>query len=91
MRKLNIFQVNGVWQLGRPDEVDKEDEEDLPFPEEHVQGDQPQPSISHDVNPNLDRDIKHPKKYDHHEVGYQYTVWTCSTRILTGLMKGRTN
>jgi len=29
MSKLNIFKVNGVWQLGRPDQADKEDDEDL--------------------------------------------------------------
>jgi len=42
MRKLNIFHINGVWQLGRVDEQDEEDDEDLPFLEECIQGGQPQ-------------------------------------------------
>jgi len=29
MTKLNIFQVNGVWQLGRPDQANEENDEDL--------------------------------------------------------------
>jgi len=45
MRKLNIYQLNGVWQLGRPDDQDEEDDEDLPLIEKHVQGGQLQPSI----------------------------------------------
>jgi len=49
MRKLNIFQVNGVWQLGRPDHADEEDDEDLELLGDHVQGVQPQPAILHDV------------------------------------------
>jgi len=44
-----IFKVNGIWQLGRPDEVDKEDDEDLPLSEEHVQDNQPQLAIPHDT------------------------------------------
>jgi len=53
MRKLNIFQVNGVWKLGRLDEQNKEDDEDLPLPKENVQGSQPQPSIPHNAPTNL--------------------------------------
>jgi len=28
MRKLNIFKVNGVWQLGRPDQANEKDDEE---------------------------------------------------------------
>ena len=45
MRKLNIFQVNGVWQLGIPDQTDEEDYEDLELAEEDGQGGQPQSAI----------------------------------------------
>ena len=45
MTKLNIFQINGVWQLGRPDQADKEDDEDLQLAQEDVQGSQPEPEI----------------------------------------------
>jgi len=62
MRKLNIFQLNGVWQLSRPDDQDEEDDEDLPFLEEHVQGGLPQPSLCTNVNPNLGRDSKYSGK-----------------------------
>lgn len=41
MKKLNISQVNGVWHLGRPNNQDEEEEEDLPLPEDHVEGGQP--------------------------------------------------
>ena len=42
MRKINIFQVNGVWQLGR---LDQADEEDLKFDKEDIQASQPEPAI----------------------------------------------
>jgi len=47
MRKLNIFRVNGVWQLDRPDQTDKEDDKDIKLAQEYVQGGQPQPAIPH--------------------------------------------
>jgi len=47
MRKLNIFQVNGVWQLGRPDQENEEDDKYLELAQEDVQGGQPQPVIPH--------------------------------------------
>jgi len=49
MRKLDIFHLNGVWQIGRLDEVDEEHDEDLPLLEEHIQSGKSQPSIPHDV------------------------------------------
>jgi len=45
MKKLNIFQLNGVWQLGRPQQDDEEDDEEDQFPQQHVEGDQPEPTI----------------------------------------------
>jgi len=45
MRKLNIFQVNGVWKLGRLDQADEKDDEDLELTQEDVQGGQLQPAI----------------------------------------------
>jgi len=45
MRKLNILQVNGVWQLGRSDQTDEEDDEDLELVEENIQGGQLEPAI----------------------------------------------
>jgi len=47
MRKLKIFQVNGVWQLGRPNQTNEEDDEDLGLAQEDVQGGQPQFAIPH--------------------------------------------
>ena len=40
MRKLNILQVNGVWQLGRYDHGDEEDDEDFELTQEDFQGDE---------------------------------------------------
>jgi len=45
MTKLNIFQVNGVWQFGRPQAEDEEDDEDDQLAEQDVQGAEPQPAI----------------------------------------------
>jgi len=45
MTKLNIFQVNGVWQLCRPYQSHEEDDEEDQLPEEHVEGGQPEPTI----------------------------------------------
>lgn len=43
MRKLNIFWLNDFWQLGKPDEADEEDDEDLPLSKEHFLDAQAQP------------------------------------------------
>ena len=43
---MNIFEVNGVWQLGRPDDEHEQEHEDIPLP--HVAGGHPQPEIPHD-------------------------------------------
>jgi len=67
MKKFNIFQVNGVWQLGRYDEQDEEDDENLPLPKDHVEGGRPQPPWCSNVNPNLGQDSKHSGNYDEHE------------------------
>ncbi|ESW10244.1 hypothetical protein PHAVU_009G192600 [Phaseolus vulgaris] len=45
MTKLNIFQVNGVWQLGRPHHAHEEDDEEDELPAQDVEGGQPQPAI----------------------------------------------
>jgi len=45
MTKLNIFQVNGVWQLGRPHQAGKEDDEEDQLAQEDVQDGQPEPTI----------------------------------------------
>ena len=42
MTKLNIFQVNGVWQLGRPHHAHEEDDEDDELPAQDVEGGQPE-------------------------------------------------
>ena len=46
MKKMNIFEVNGVWQLGRPNDEHEQEHEDIPLP--HVAGGPPQPQIPHD-------------------------------------------
>jgi len=43
---MNIFEVNGMWQLGRLDD-DHEQEEGIPLPQKHVAGDHPQLEIPH--------------------------------------------
>jgi len=48
MKKMNIFEVNGVWQLGRPDDEHEQEHEDVPLPQEHVAGGHPQPEIPYD-------------------------------------------
>jgi len=48
MEKMNIFEVNGVWQLGRFDDEHAQEHEDIPLPQEHVASGHPQPEISHD-------------------------------------------
>jgi len=45
MTKLNIFQLSGVWKLGRPQQDDEEDDEEDQLPQQHVEGDQPRPTI----------------------------------------------
>ena len=45
MTKLNIFQVNGVWQLRRHHQSDEEDDEEDQFPKQHVEGGQREPTI----------------------------------------------
>jgi len=45
MTKLNIFQVNSVWQLGRLDQANEKDEQDLQLAQEDVQGGQPESVI----------------------------------------------
>ena len=42
MTKLNIFQVNGIWQLGRPHHAHQEDDEENELPAQDVEGDQPE-------------------------------------------------
>jgi len=46
MTKLNIFQINGIWQLGRLHQSNEEDDEEDQLPEQDVEGGQPQPAIS---------------------------------------------
>jgi len=46
MTKLNILQVNSVWQLGRPRAEDEEDDEEDQLAEQDVQGAKPQPAFS---------------------------------------------
>jgi len=48
MKKMNIFEVNGVWQLGRPNDEHEQEHEDIPLPKEHVAVGHPQPEIPHD-------------------------------------------
>jgi len=48
MKKMNIFEVNSVWQLGRSDDEHEQEHEDIPLPQEHVAGGHPQPEIPHD-------------------------------------------
>jgi len=45
MTKLNIFQVNGIWQLGRPHHAHEEDDEEDELSAQDVEGGQPQPTI----------------------------------------------
>ena len=45
---MNIFKVNGVWQLGRPDNEHEQEDKDILLPQEHVAGGHPQPEILHD-------------------------------------------
>jgi len=45
MTKLNIFQVNGVWQLGRPHHAHEEDDEEDELPAQDVEGGQPEATI----------------------------------------------
>jgi len=45
MTKLNIFQVNGVWQLGKPHQADEENDEEDQLAQEDVQGGQLKPAI----------------------------------------------
>jgi len=47
MTKLNIFQVNGVWQLGRPHRAHEEDDENDELPTQDVEGGQPEAAIPH--------------------------------------------
>ena len=42
MTKLNIFQVNGIWQLGRPQHANEEDDEKDELPPQDVEGGQPE-------------------------------------------------
>jgi len=30
MKKMNIFEINGVWQLGRPNDEHEQEHEDMP-------------------------------------------------------------
>jgi len=39
MTKLNIFQLNGVWQLGRPQQDVEEDDEEDQLSQQHVEDD----------------------------------------------------
>ena len=50
MTKLNIFQVNGVWQLGRPHHAHEEDDEQDELPAQDVEGGQPEAAIP--IKPN---------------------------------------
>jgi len=45
MTKLNIFHVNGIWQLGRPHHAHEEDDEEDELPAQHVEGGQPKAAI----------------------------------------------
>ena len=45
MTKLNIFQVNGVWQLGRPHHAHEEDDEEDQLPAQDVEDGQPEAAI----------------------------------------------
>jgi len=49
MKKMNIFEVNGMLQLGRPDDEHEQKHEDILLPQEHVAGGHPQPEITHDL------------------------------------------
>ncbi|KAK8473516.1 hypothetical protein PHAVU_001G156300 [Phaseolus vulgaris] len=42
MTKLNIFRVNGIWQLGRPQHANEEDDEEDELPPQDVEGGQPE-------------------------------------------------
>ena len=42
MTKLNIFQVNGIWQLGRPQHANEEDDEEDELPPQDDEGGQPE-------------------------------------------------
>jgi len=48
MKKMNIFEVNGVWQLERLDNEHEQEHKDIPLPQEHVARSHPQPEIPHD-------------------------------------------
>jgi len=62
---MNIFKVNGVWQLGKPGDEHEQEHEDIPSPQEHVTDDLPQPKIPHnsDVNTNLGESKIYRKVY----------------------------
>jgi len=68
MTKLNIFQVNGVWQLGRPHQANEEDDEEDQLPQEDVQGGQPwstqvrNSQANRNVSPNMGGDARHTTK-----------------------------
>jgi len=49
MKKLNIFQVNGVWQLGRPHHAHEEDDEEDALPAQDVEGGQPEAAIPNQI------------------------------------------
>ena len=42
MTKLNIFQVNGIWQLGRPQHANEEEDEEDELPPQDDEGGQPE-------------------------------------------------
>ena len=42
MTKLNIFQVNGIWQLDRPQHANEEDDEEDELPPQDGEGGQPE-------------------------------------------------
>ena len=71
MKKMNIFEVNGVWQLGRPEDEHEQEYEDIPLPQEHVVGGHPQletPMIRQCYH-KFGGNSKYTGKYQH----YQYT------------------
>ncbi|ESW30399.1 hypothetical protein PHAVU_002G150300 [Phaseolus vulgaris] len=49
MKKLNIFQVNDVWQLGRPHHAHEEDDEEDELPAQDVEGGQPEAAIPNQI------------------------------------------
>ena len=42
MTKLNIFQFNDIWQLGRPQRANEEDDEEDELPPQDDEGGQPE-------------------------------------------------